>query len=364
MRERATALARLATLAKQHAEHARRIAVSDNAQVLNRNAAEVSAFNAMIVALVALNDTSAALSSAATTLASFADNLERLQKEAANAVRAADAQRVANPFALTLLTSPPGQSQSESAQQLRRQAAAALENSSETLVPWQPSIFDQFIVGFYEGGSALVASVVWTTERNFMINPIGAAQKWFETVQESIPAFEAFKSDPQKFTSELVSSVLQVDLYREDPARWAGHMTVGALALLATKGVGGALKVSSATERIAGGLIQTRVNPLSTYNRPSFRTTTRAQVWENAKGTDGQVRDPQTGRAIDPSEPWDVGHAPGFEFWKHVNSASARDIDRATFLDEYNDVNHLRPELPSSNRNHQSEEPPSRYYGP
>ncbi|WP_328590146.1 HNH/ENDO VII family nuclease, partial [Pseudomonas savastanoi] len=67
------------------------------------------------------------------------------------------------------------------------------------------------------------------------------------------------------------------------------------------------------------------------------------------------VRDPLLEKTMKFDEPWDMGHKPGFEYWKHVRSAEARGISRKEFLDEYNKVEHYRPELPSSNRSHKGE---------
>ena len=63
-------------------------------------------------------------------------------------------------------------------------------------------------------------------------------------------------------------------------------------------------------------------------------------------------------------EPWDMGHKPGYEFWKHQKSAKERGISRKQFLDEHNNPEHYRPELPSSNRGHRGEDDSTRYLGP
>lgn len=100
------------------------------------------------------------------------------------------------------------------------------------------------------------------------------------------------------------------------------------------------------------------------YARPSgFRKGVRDQVWDNAKGSDGLVRDPVTNRVIDPSEPWDMGHLPGYEFRKHQQSAIERAIPRRQFLDEHNNPAKYRPELPSSNRSHRGEILTDDYFG-
>jgi len=106
-------------------------------------------------------------------------------------------------------------------------------------------------------------------------------------------------------------------------------------------------------------------NANNTYNRPSgHRKGVREESWENAKSSDGIVRDPLTKRPIDSNNPWDMGHRPGYEFRKHQASAAERGISRRQFLDEHNNPNHYRPELPSSNRSGLAEDPTNLYLGP
>jgi predicted ribonuclease toxin of YeeF-YezG toxin-antitoxin module len=102
-----------------------------------------------------------------------------------------------------------------------------------------------------------------------------------------------------------------------------------------------------------------------TYERPSgYRKEVREKVWENAKnGPDGQVYDPLTGQEMKFDEPWDMGHKPGYEFQKHQQSAADRGIDRSQFLNEHNNPEHYRPELPSSNRSHAGENKTGDYFG-
>ena len=103
------------------------------------------------------------------------------------------------------------------------------------------------------------------------------------------------------------------------------------------------------------------------YKRPSgYRKGVRDKTWEEAKANspDGIVRDPKTGKPINPNEPWNMGHKPGYEFRKHRASAQERGIDRKQFLDEHNDSSHYRPELPSSNRSHSCEDMTDQYLGP
>lgn len=100
------------------------------------------------------------------------------------------------------------------------------------------------------------------------------------------------------------------------------------------------------------------------YSRGSFRKGVREQVWGDARGTDGKVRDPLTNKEMNYDEPWDMGHKPGYEHRKHQISASERNITRQEFLDEYNDPSKYRPELPSSNRSHAGELMTNEYFGP
>ena len=106
-------------------------------------------------------------------------------------------------------------------------------------------------------------------------------------------------------------------------------------------------------------------NKKTSYARPSgYRKGIREQVWENAKDSRGQVKDPLTKRIINADDNWDMGHKPGYEFRKHQKSAQIRGISRKQFLDEYNNPEHYRPELPSSNRSHMAEDVTHIYFGP
>ena len=101
------------------------------------------------------------------------------------------------------------------------------------------------------------------------------------------------------------------------------------------------------------------------YSRPSgYRRGLRDLVWEMAKGKDGKVRDPLTKKIMRKSDPWDMGHKPGYEFRKHQASAAKRGISRKQFLDEHNVAKKYRPERPSSNRSHAGENLSSEYLGP
>ena len=116
------------------------------------------------------------------------------------------------------------------------------------------------------------------------------------------------------------------------------------------------------SDQLSSGIKEVH-KPVS-YKRPSgFRKGVRDKAWKNAKNTNGDVIDPVTQKIMNESEPWDMGHKPGFEFRKHQKSAEERGITRKQFLDEYNDPNHYRPELPSSNRSHKGEDLTDNYFG-
>ena len=100
------------------------------------------------------------------------------------------------------------------------------------------------------------------------------------------------------------------------------------------------------------------------YDRPShFRKGVRDKVWESAKNEDGNVIDPVSKKVMKKTDKWDMGHKPGYEFRKHQESARKRKISRKQFLDEYNNPEHYRPELPKSNRSHKGENLTNEYFG-
>jgi predicted ribonuclease toxin of YeeF-YezG toxin-antitoxin module len=84
----------------------------------------------------------------------------------------------------------------------------------------------------------------------------------------------------------------------------------------------------------------------------------------DAEDADGKVFDPQTSKEMNQTDAWDMGHKPGYEFRKHQESSRQRGITRKEFLNEHNNSDHYQPELPSSNRNHASEDSTSTYLGP
>lgn len=111
--------------------------------------------------------------------------------------------------------------------------------------------------------------------------------------------------------------------------------------------------------------VKAKEKPVS-YERPShFRKGKKDKVWETAKREgDGKVIDPTKQIEIKETDKWDMGHKPGYEFRKHQKSAKERGISRKQFLDEYNNPDHYRPELPSSNRSHKGEDLTDTYLGP
>ncbi|WP_207306623.1 HNH/ENDO VII family nuclease [Xanthomonas oryzae] len=94
-----------------------------------------------------------------------------------------------------------------------------------------------------------------------------------------------------------------------------------------------------------------------------FRVGVRDSVWADAVDANtGLVSDPLSGVVMDSTQPWDMGHRPGMEYWKERDSAINRWLDnrdvmtRKQFLDRMNDPSRYRPELPSSNRSHRGED--------
>jgi len=101
------------------------------------------------------------------------------------------------------------------------------------------------------------------------------------------------------------------------------------------------------------------------YTRPThYRTGVKEEVWEQAKDSKGIVHDLVSKKTIKFNDDWEMGHKPGYEFRKHQKSATERGITREEFLDEHNNPEHYRPELPSSNRSHKGEDMTDEYFGP
>ena len=85
------------------------------------------------------------------------------------------------------------------------------------------------------------------------------------------------------------------------------------------------------------------------------------EVWENAKGPDGLVRDPNTGEVINwtPGESrkggWDMGHISEAKYSEMHEAYMNGELTTKEFVDWYNDPANYRPELPSNNRSHKYE---------
>ena len=96
-------------------------------------------------------------------------------------------------------------------------------------------------------------------------------------------------------------------------------------------------------------------------SRPSFRKGVVEEVWENAKGPDGLVRDPNTGDIINwtPGQSrkgvWDMGHIPEAKYSEMHEAYMNGELTTKEFVDWYNDPANYRPELPSNNRSHKYE---------
>ena len=98
-----------------------------------------------------------------------------------------------------------------------------------------------------------------------------------------------------------------------------------------------------------------------TNSRPSFRKGVVEEVWENAKGPDGLVRDPNTGEIINwtPGESrkgvWDMGHIPEAKYSEMHEAYMNGEMTTKEFVDWYNALANYRPELPGNNRSRRFE---------
>lgn len=91
--------------------------------------------------------------------------------------------------------------------------------------------------------------------------------------------------------------------------------------------------------------------------RKNGTITHREEVWKNTpRDENGNVLSP-SGDIIKASDDWHMGHKPGYEFRKHQKSAERRGITRKQFLDEYNNPDYYRPELPKDNLSNKHEAP-------
>ncbi|MBC6975950.1 hypothetical protein H9I32_27295 [Bacillus sp. Xin] len=168
---------------------------------------------------------------------------------------------------------------------------------------------------------------------------------WYNTIQNSIDTLRKFQSSSSSGGSS------------SNPSTWNEFQT-------ANKGKYNKDEMSKAWDKYKKENGIESDSGDKTYTRPSgYRKGVRDKVWDNAKSEDGHVRDPINNEIMNKDEPWDMGHLPGYEFRKHKKSAEERGITREQFLDEHNNPDHYRPELPSSNRSHKGEDLTDDYFG-
>lgn len=183
------------------------------------------------------------------------------------------------------------------------------------------------------------------------------ALKAIDKATDTIKAVKRAKKVAKSAISAAEQAARKTKLIREAAQKKVNKLLTAAKA-----------KATSRNKQLASDLAEMSNNTVSTvsYKRPSgYRKGVRETVWEQAKAQGGGiVRDPLTGQEIHFEDAWDMGHKPGYEFRKHQMSAQRRGITRKQFLDEYNNPNHYRPELPSSNRSHRLEDASTRYLGP
>ena len=96
-------------------------------------------------------------------------------------------------------------------------------------------------------------------------------------------------------------------------------------------------------------------------SRPSYGKGQVEEVWENAKGPDGVVRDPHTDEIItwDKTKPrsgqWDMGHTEKNKYSIFHEKYMKGIMIKEDFLKWYRNPLHYRPELPKINRSQRFE---------
>ena len=106
----------------------------------------------------------------------------------------------------------------------------------------------------------------------------------------------------------------------------------------------------SVADDTAFGLTRTERTHLVKKRPQRFRKGVVDDVWENAKGPDGKVRDPNTGeelfwdRTKNRNGQWDMGHKPGKSYDQLKQRFLDGEISRKQFLDEYHNPGNYRPE--------------------
>jgi hypothetical protein len=88
------------------------------------------------------------------------------------------------------------------------------------------------------------------------------------------------------------------------------------------------------------------------YYRPGWRKHIRPELYEQEKGKDGLVRDPKNREVIPFDSNWQLGHKPGYEFWRLQDYAMENNLSRQEFIELYNSLHHLRPETKKTNESH------------
>jgi HNH/ENDO VII superfamily nuclease with conserved GHE residues len=207
-----------------------------------------------------------------------------------------------------------------------------------------------------------------------VVDPIKGTVQLITNPGELVDLGRALQKDPGGTLNKIWDGIIDLDTWKSNPSEAMGKLLPTVVLTIITAGGGGAAKgaegagaisksakVMGETEKAAEKL---RTIP-KTYDRPShFPKGFRNDVWNSAANKQSNVIDPLSHARMDPSQPWDMGHAPGFEFRKHQLSAADRGISRQEFLDEYFNLKHFRPELPSSNRSHAGEDSSDTYFGP
>ena len=100
--------------------------------------------------------------------------------------------------------------------------------------------------------------------------------------------------------------------------------------------------------------------PYST-SRPSYGKSQVEEVWENAKGRDGLVRDPNTREVLNWDttqsryDQWHMGHTPGNDYASLYQKYLNGEISKEEFLKEYRNSSNYRPEAPKENMSHKWE---------
>lgn len=159
-----------------------------------------------------------------------------------------------------------------------------------------------------------------------------------------------------QFVSNTHNNVYGTDFLADDQLNGAERWVLGfrlggeiSLSAAAAKSFVSALRPQAHPPRI--------LRPIETYNRPKWRKGVREQMWENAIGPDGFVRNPLTGRIMNYDEPWHIEHGPAQECG----------LTHEQYIDEYKHPDiyqYHRPEIPALNVSHAMQAADDVYFGP